>query len=50
MNKKVLVKSYDFGKPKWNYIDVLKVPSAFRGLTILYEGEDVSWFLQVQYV
>jgi len=43
-------KSYDFGKPKWNRIDVLKLPSAFQGLTIRYEGEDVSQFLQVQFV
>lgn len=43
-------KSYDFGQPKWHYITVLKVPTAFRGLSILYEGEDVRKFLRVEYV
>lgn len=43
-------KSYDFGKPKWHYIDTLKLPSAFRGLTVLYEGEDVRNIVKVEYV
>jgi len=43
-------KSYDFGPPKWNYIDILKVPAAFRGMAILYEGEDVNRYVRVEYV
>lgn len=28
--------SYDFGKPKWHLLEVLKVPSAYRGLRLIY--------------
>jgi len=42
--------SYDFGKPKWNYIDELKVPSSLQGLTILYEGQDIRSFVDVKFV
>lgn len=47
--------SYDFGVPKWHLLDVLKVPSAYRGLRIEYHYEDgrvldVSGMLQVEYV
>lgn len=43
-------RSYDFGKPKWNYLDVLKVPAVFRGMTILYEDEPVGDLVQIEYV
>ena len=30
---------YDFGKPRWNLLnDVLKVPSDYRGMTIIYQN------------
>lgn len=46
--------SYDFGEPKWHLVDVLKVPSAYRGLRIVYvhdNGEEycVSDSLHVEY-
>lgn len=36
--------SYDFGKPKWHWLDCLKVPSAYRGLTLVYLDDDGSTF------
>ena len=38
-------KSYDYGKPKWHWLDVLKVPSVYRGLGIVYvydDGEELN--------
>ena len=38
-------KSYDYGKPKWHWLDVLKVPSVYRGLQIVYvydDGEELN--------
>lgn len=32
--------SYDFGKPKWHLLETLKVPSAYRGLRIVYQYDD----------
>ena len=32
--------SYDFGKPKWHLIKVLKVPSSYRGMCIIYQYND----------
>ena len=32
--------SYDFGRPKWHLLDVLKVPSTYRGLRIVYKYDD----------
>ena len=32
--------SYDFGRPKWHLLEVLKVPSAYRGLQIVYTYDD----------
>ena len=29
-------KSFDYGKPKWQYVFSLRVPAALRGMTILY--------------
>lgn len=34
--------SYDFGKPRWNWVDVLKVPAAYRNLRIVYRYDDVT--------
>ncbi|MCM1140705.1 MAG: hypothetical protein NC453_19215 [Muribaculum sp.] len=47
-------KSYDYGKPKWHWLDVLKVPSVYRGLQIVYiyddgEGFDISQDLRIEY-
>lgn len=32
--------SCDFGKPKWHLLDVLKVPSVYRGLRLVYMYDD----------
>ena len=29
--------SYDFGRPKWHLLEVLKVPSTYRGMRIIYK-------------
>jgi len=42
-------RSYDYGSPKWGYIDTLKMPSVFQGLAILYEGEEINNFVKVEY-
>ena len=46
--------SYDFGKPKWHLLEVLKVPSVYRGLRLVYFYDDdrefdVSQELQIEY-
>lgn len=47
--------SYDFGRPKWHYLEVLKVPSAYRGMRIIYyddishEDFEVSEELKIEY-
>ena len=41
-------RSFDYGRPRWGYVDVLKVPGAFRGLDIFYEGERLD--VKVEYV
>ena len=46
--------SYDFGRPKWHLLDVLKVPSVYRGLRLVYFHDDdrefdVSEELQIEY-
>ena len=48
--------SYDFGRPKWHLLEVLKVPSAYQGLQIVYTYDDnyhddfrVSEELQIKY-
>ena len=47
-------KSYDFGKPKWHLLEVLRVPSVYRGLRLVYFYDDdrefdVSQELQIEY-
>ena len=32
--------SYDFGRPKWHLLEVLKVPSTYRGMRIVYKYDD----------
>ncbi len=32
--------SYDFGKPKWHLLEVLQVPSTYRGMRIIYQYDD----------
>ena len=32
--------SYDFGRPKWHLLEVLRVPSAYRGMRIEYRYND----------
>jgi len=46
--------SYDFGKPKWHLLEVLKVPSVYRDLRLVYFYDDdrefdVSQELQIEY-
>ena len=46
--------SYDYGKPRWHLLESLKVPSAYRGMRLVYyddDGEafDVSQELQIEY-
>lgn len=47
-------KSYDYGKPKWHWLDVLRVPSVYRDLQIVYiydDGEelDISHEMKIEY-
>jgi len=32
--------SWDFGIPKWHYLDRIKVPSYLRGMRIIYQYDD----------
>lgn len=32
--------SYDFGRPKWHLLDTLIVPSAYRGMRMIYQYDD----------
>ena len=32
--------SYDFGKPRWHLLETLKVPSAYRGMRLVYQYDD----------
>ena len=48
--------SYDFGRPKWHLLEVLKVPSTYRVLLIVYKYDDgfhedvnVSEELKIEY-
>ena len=48
--------SYDFGRPKWHLLEELKVPSAYRGMRIVYVYDDgfhddfnVSEELKIEY-
>ena len=48
--------SYDFGRPKWHYLEVLRVPAAYRGMRIVYfyndgshDDFDVSEELKIEY-
>ena len=34
--------SYDFGKPKWHLLDRLVIPSAYRGMRLVYQYDDNS--------
>lgn len=31
--------SYDFGRPRWHLLEEIKVPSAYRGLGIIYQND-----------
>lgn len=47
-------KSYDYGKPKWHWLEDLRVPSVYRGLQIVYiydDGDefDLSHELKIEY-
>lgn len=46
--------SYDFGTPRWHLLDVLKVPSVYRDLHLIYifdDGRelDISKELPIEY-
>jgi hypothetical protein len=32
-------KSFDYGAPRWDRVDVLLVPEAYRGITIVYRDQ-----------
>ena len=32
-------KSFDYGAPRWNRIDVLQVPESYRGVPIVYRDQ-----------
>ena len=41
-NKLILSRiSYDYGPPKWDWLETLKVPSEYRGFQIEYESDDI---------
>ena len=43
--------SYDFGPPRWHLLDVLKVPSVYRGLRLVYiddEGQELDLMQEMQ--
>lgn len=47
-------KSFDYGPPRWGKIDILQVPEAYRGVTIVYRGYrgeelDVTNEFQIKY-
>lgn len=49
--------SYDFGKPKWHLLDTLKVPSTYKGMSLVYLYDDdyhddfnVSEQLKIEYI
>lgn len=49
--------STDFGKPRWEYLDVLRIPECYRGLSVGYapwgdwrEGTVLSERLAVEYI
>ena len=49
--------STDFGKPKWDWLDTLRVPEAYRGMRMIYatwgdweKGVDVTDLVKVIYV
>ena len=48
--------SYDFGRPRWHLLEELKVPTAYRGMRIVYVYDDgfhddfnVSEELKIEY-
>ena len=48
--------SYDFGRPRWNLLETLRVPSAYRGFALVYRYDDryhddfeVSEELEIEY-
>ena len=32
--------SYDYGRPRWHLLEILKVPSVYKGLQIIYKYDD----------
>ena len=40
--------SFDYGRPRWDRVDVLKVPTAFRCMSIFYEGKPLD--IPIEYV
>ncbi|MDE7396260.1 MAG: hypothetical protein K2M98_00880 [Muribaculum sp.] len=43
-------KSYDYGRPKWNWVDTLYVPEAFRDLTITYDDLPLPSHIKLHYM
>lgn len=50
-------RSYDYGRPRWAWLDRLRVPKSFCGLRIVYasdgaweDGLDVGSLIPIEYV
>lgn len=45
--------SYDYGKPKWHWLDTLIVPASYRGLDIIYTDDgyeqNITQTLKIEY-
>ncbi len=52
INRRLLLegKSYDYGRPKWAYLDVLYMPESLRGFEPYWEGIPLTDFLPIKYV
>ncbi len=46
--------SYDFGRPRWEWFDTLRVPEVYRGLRIVYLTHDGEYIvneeIEIEYV
>ena len=42
-------RSYDYGRPRWDAVDVLTVPAVFRGLDIRYDEIPLQNFVPLRF-
>lgn len=42
-------KSFDYGRPAWQLIDVLEVPESLSGLEITYEDVSLQDFVKISF-